>query len=224
MDGWCAVLLPDSPPGKQRIHHPAVPAGSQSTNHYRTIMKTTCMMMASLACMSSFALAQPASQTGGGGKPGVDPQPGYDTNSDGKLSEDEQKAMMQEQMAMKKFREKVMLKKYDKDGDGKLSDDEKAVAEKTKAEAMEKHKAMKMAKWDTDKDGKLSDDEKKAMHQAKSADRKTILGKYDANKDGMLDDAELDAAGKGDAAGMDDMMHDDGQPQRKGSNGPSSSE
>lgn len=187
-------------------------------------MKTTYLMIASLACMSPFALAQPASQTGGGGTPGVDPQPGYDTNSDGKLSEDEQKAMEQERKAMAKFREKVMLKKYDKDGDGKLSDDEKATAEKAKAEAMEKHKAKKLAKWDADKDGKLSDDEKKAMHQAKAGDRKTILGKYDTNKDGMLDDAELDVAAKGGDSGVDDMMHDDGQPERKGSNQPTSSE
>ncbi|RYD41677.1 MAG: hypothetical protein EOP85_12320 [Verrucomicrobiaceae bacterium] len=123
---------------------------------------------------------------------------------------------------LKKLREKVMLKKYDKDGDGKLSDDEKAAAEKAKAEAMEKHKERKLAKWDSDKDGKLSDDEKKAMRQAKSESRKTILGKYDTNKDGMLDDAELEASASDSA--MDDMMHDDGQPDRKGSNAPSSSE
>lgn len=184
-------------------------------------MKTNYLMMASLACLSSFALAQPASQTGGGGEPGVDSSPGYDTNNDGELSDAEKTAMMQEQKAMKKFREKVMLKKYDKDGDGKLSAEEQAAADKAKAEAMEKHKAKKLAKWDADKDGKLSADEKKAMHQAKAGDRKTILGKYDTDKNGMLDDAELDAAGE---SGMDDMMHDDGQPDRKGSNAPSSSE
>ena len=188
-------------------------------------MKTTRFTLAAFACLSSLTLlAQPASQTGGGGEPGVDSHPGYDTNNDGELSDAEKNAMKQEHAAMMKFREKVMLKKYDKDGDGKLSAAEEAEAEKGKAEAMEKHHAKKLAAWDTDKDGKLSDAEKTAMYKQKAADRRSILAKYDTNKDGMLDDAEIEAGAEAGDEAMDELVRGDGQPQRKGSNSPSSSE
>ena len=47
----------------------------------------------------------------------------YDKDGDGKLGEDERKAMMEDRKA-------EFIKKHDKDGDGKLSDEEKAEARK----------------------------------------------------------------------------------------------
>ena len=76
----------------------------------------------------------------------------FDKDGDGKLSEDEHKAMRD---AMQE-RYKDKWKEFDKDGDGKLSDQEK--------EAMkEARKAMWMKKFDKDGDGVLSDEERKAM-------------------------------------------------------------
>jgi hypothetical protein len=76
----------------------------------------------------------------------------FDKDGDGKLSEEERKAMRE---AMKE-RHKDKFKEFDKDGDGKLSEAER--------EAMkEARKAEWLKKYDTDGDGKLSEEERKAM-------------------------------------------------------------
>ena len=79
----------------------------------------------------------------------------FDKDGDGKLSEDERKAM-------REAAQKKMLEKYDKDKDGKLNDEErKAMREDQEA----KHKAL-LEKYDKDKDGKLSPEERKAAIDA----------------------------------------------------------
>jgi hypothetical protein len=72
----------------------------------------------------------------------------YDTDKDGKLSEEERKAAFADRMS----------KKFDKDGDGELNDEEKAAME----EAREAHKAAMLKKLDKDGDGKISEEERKA--------------------------------------------------------------
>ncbi len=76
----------------------------------------------------------------------------FDTDKDGKLSEDERKAMKEK---MEEHR-KEMLTKFDKDGDGKLNDEERE-------KAREGHHAEMIKKFDTDGDGKLSDEERAKM-------------------------------------------------------------
>ena len=80
----------------------------------------------------------------------------FDKDGDGKLSDDEKKAMHQAMGARREERHKKMLEKFDADHDGKLSDEEKE-------KAREAHKAEMLQKFDKDGDGKLSDEERAAM-------------------------------------------------------------
>lgn len=80
----------------------------------------------------------------------------FDTDKDGKLSEDERKAMHEAKEAKMAEHRKEMVTKYDADGDGKLNDEER---EKAKAE----HHALMIKKFDTDGDGKLSEEERAKM-------------------------------------------------------------
>jgi hypothetical protein len=80
----------------------------------------------------------------------------FDTDKDGKLSDDEKKAMHDAMQARMEARRKEMLAKYDADGDGKLSAEE---TEKARAD----RQAELLKKYDTDGDGKLSDEEKAKM-------------------------------------------------------------
>ncbi len=86
----------------------------------------------------------------------------FDTNKDGKLSEEERKAMRE---GMQELREKMraeMLKKYDKDGDGELSEEER----KTMKDEMEAKRKALVEKYDTNKNGKLDPEEAKAAREA----------------------------------------------------------
>jgi uncharacterized membrane protein len=76
----------------------------------------------------------------------------FDKDGDGKLSDEERKAMRE---AMQE-RNKEKFKKFDKDGDGKLSDEERKAMR-------EAHKAEWIKKFDKDGDGKLSEEERKAI-------------------------------------------------------------
>ena len=49
----------------------------------------------------------------------------YDTDGDGKLSDDERKAMKEDLRKQWDARQKEMIQKYDADGDGKLNDEER---------------------------------------------------------------------------------------------------
>lgn len=86
----------------------------------------------------------------------------FDTNKDGKLSEDERNAMRAAMQAKAEERKAAMLAKYDKDGDGKLSDDEKATLKAN----MEAKRLALIEKYDADRDGKLGPDEVKAARDA----------------------------------------------------------
>ncbi|MEO7100549.1 MAG: EF-hand domain-containing protein [Luteolibacter sp.] len=86
----------------------------------------------------------------------------FDKDGDGKLSEEEFKAMQDERKAENEKRRAEMLKKYDKDGDGKLSDEERATM---KAE-MEAKRAALLEKYDANKNGKLDPEEIKAARDA----------------------------------------------------------
>ncbi|WP_455565031.1 EF-hand domain-containing protein [Akkermansia biwaensis] len=92
----------------------------------------------------------------------------YDTDKDGKLSDEEKAAVKAEIDKRMKARRDEMMKKYDKDGDGKLSREERqsmrdgwAKAHPEAVKKMEERRAEMMKKYDKDGDGKLSDEEKK---------------------------------------------------------------
>ncbi len=86
----------------------------------------------------------------------------FDTDKDGKLSDDERKAMREEIQAMQEKRRAAILEKYDADKDGKLSDAERATLKKD----MDAKRAAILEKYDVDKDGKLSREEIKAARDA----------------------------------------------------------
>jgi hypothetical protein len=100
----------------------------------------------------------------------------YDTNHDGKLSEDELAAAHEGMLKDgfngggantergKKFRA-AMVKRFDRNGDGQLDDSEKA--------AMRKYF---LDRFDTNHDGRLDDDERAAMREQLKADAKA--GKF----------------------------------------------
>ncbi|RYD23304.1 MAG: hypothetical protein EOP88_04645 [Verrucomicrobiaceae bacterium] len=122
-------------------------------------MKTTTLLTAVvLASTAAFASAQDE-------KPKREPRQipaevlkKYDKDGDGKLSEDERKALQSD----RKAEQEKILKKYDKDGDGKLSEEERKAL---RADAEAKHKAL-LEKYDADKDGKLSESERKTAVDA----------------------------------------------------------
>jgi Ca2+-binding EF-hand superfamily protein len=106
----------------------------------------------------------------------------YDKDGDGKLNDDERKAM----------RDAFVLRRYDKDGDGKLNDEEKAAAEKGRKE-MEKRReeyAKRVKEFDKDGDGELSREERRAMYEA------IMLERYDKDGDGKLNEDEKAAMEK----------------------------
>jgi Ca2+-binding EF-hand superfamily protein len=128
-------------------------------------MKTTSLItLAALIGTSSFAAAQE--------KPNRPDRPPreipaalletFDTDKDGKLSDDERNAMRAAMKAKAEERRAAMLAKYDKDGDGKLSDDEKAMLH---ADMQAKRLAL-IEKYDADQDGKLSPAEIKTARDA----------------------------------------------------------
>jgi Ca2+-binding EF-hand superfamily protein len=120
---------------------------------------TTLITLGALIGTCTFAAAQeqPQPQRPERGQRQVSPEmlKKFDKDSDGKLSDDERKAMREANQA-------EMLKKYDKDGDGKLNDEEKKVRDDEMAAKM---KAL-TEKYDANKDGKLDREEFRAAREA----------------------------------------------------------
>ncbi len=120
-------------------------------------------------------------------RPSEDMLKKYDKDGDGKLSEDEMKAM-------REAREKEMLEKYDADKDRKLNEEER---KKMEAENPRRGGGFFqpspeiLKKYDKNGDGKLDDDERKAWRDDRE---KEMLEKYDADKDGKLSESERQTA------------------------------
>lgn len=128
-------------------------------------MKTTgWITLGALIGTCSFAVAQEKPKHPDGPRHELPPEviAGFDKDGDGKLSEQERKAMREEMKAKMDGRKAEMLKKFDTNGDGKLDETERA-AMKAEREAM--HKAL-VEKYDTNKDGKLDPEEAKAARAA----------------------------------------------------------
>ena len=108
--------------------------------------------------------ARGGGRTSGGGRAGFMEK--YDTDGDGKLSEEERNAMREA------FR-KRSIEKYDKDGDGKLSEEERRAMRKDRggvwAAATER---WRLQHFDLDGDGKLS--------EAEEAEQKEFQGQFRA--------------------------------------------
>lgn len=140
-------------------------------------MNRLCMtsLLALLAAGASAQANAPAKPAAPGAFPArvnmrADAIKEFDKDGDGKLNEEERKAMMAARMAMGEKLRMEREKKFDKDGDGKLSDEER----KAMMEAMQKRRPNAgpqfqemMKKFDKDGDGKLNEEERKAMREAR---------------------------------------------------------
>ena len=83
----------------------------------------------------------------------------YDKDGDGKLSDEERKAMREERRAEAEKMRKANLEKYDANKDGKLDQEERKKMREDRQKEM-------FAKFDKDGDGKLNEEELKAMREA----------------------------------------------------------
>jgi Ca2+-binding EF-hand superfamily protein len=125
---------------------------------------TTLITLGALVGTCTFATAQDKPKRPDGPKREVPAEmlEKFDADKDGKLSDDETKAMHEAMKARMEERKAKMLEKYDADKSGELSDTEK---EAMKADMQARHKAL-IEKYDADKDGKLSREEVKAARDA----------------------------------------------------------
>ena len=148
-------------------------------------MKTTI----TLAALLLAGVLNAAPEKGKGDRKGKPPgvRPGlpaeiikkFDTDGDGKLSDEEKKKAREAMQAAARERREAFIKQYDTDGDGKLSKEEMKAAhedmKKKHEEFVKKHdkdgdgklsKEELIAAFDTDGDGELSADERAAMREA----------------------------------------------------------
>ena len=125
----------------------------------------------------------------------------FDKDGDGKLNDEERKAMMAARHAqMEKFM-KAREKEFDKDGDGKLNDEERKAMmvelQKRRANGPQYQEMIK--RFDKDGDGKLNDEERAAMmaelqkRRANDPRFQEMLKRFDKDGDGKLNDEERKA-------------------------------
>jgi len=95
----------------------------------------------------------------------------FDKDGDGKLNEEERKAMMAARMAMGENLRKQREKQFDKDGDGQLNDEERKAMMEANRARMEEFRKAREKKFDKDGDGKLNDEERKAMREERMKTR-----------------------------------------------------
>ena len=112
----------------------------------------------------------------------------FDTDGDGKLSDEEREKIAE-------IQEAEMLEKSDQDGDGTLSVEERQAARlgmlERNAPPMGERFAEMLQKFDADGDGKLSDEERENINEIREAE---VLGKFDKDGDGTLSVEERQAA------------------------------
>jgi len=119
----------------------------------------------------------------------------WDRNRDGKVDDEEKKAMEAEGT---KWRQRMAewTQKWDADEDGKLSAEERQAAAKAMRADFEKRM---LEKWDANKDGALDDEEKTTMRESyrkQMAERmdKWLVRRHDRDGDGELNETEQAAA------------------------------
>jgi len=125
----------------------------------------------------------------------------WDTDGDGKLSEDEQAARREHfRRLVEDRRRSYELRQYDKNRNGRLDEDEVAArdaARKDREERMAEYRRQyqeRIKKYDADGDGKLDREERAAMIKAmRDQWQAKRLAKWDADGDGKLSESETQA-------------------------------
>jgi Ca2+-binding EF-hand superfamily protein len=124
----------------------------------------------------------------------------FDKDGDGKLSEDERKAMMEARKAMGDKMRLAHEKEFDKNGDGKLDDAEKAAMMEARKTMREQFMQAREKEFDKNGDGKLDDAERATMMESfkqrnpEAAGRmQEMVKRFDKDGDGKLNDDERKA-------------------------------
>jgi hypothetical protein len=86
----------------------------------------------------------------------------FDSDGDGKLSQEERREAMKARREMRGQIRQRMLEKFDANGDGKLDEEERNTAKEARKA---KHEEI-LSKYDADKDGRLSREERQAAIEA----------------------------------------------------------
>ena len=178
-------------------------------------MKSLCFI-ATLAILTSGAIAQDAPRgpgrggPGGRGAPTADMLKEFDKDGDGKLNDEERQAMMNARRAQGEKMRAEREKEFDKDGDGKLNDEERKAMMDANRERMEQFRKEREKQFDKDGDGKLNDEERAAMMAARpgrggpggpggiganrpgpdSPQFQEMIKRFDKDGDGKLNDEE----------------------------------
>ena len=119
----------------------------------------------------------------------------YDADKDGKLSEEERKAMV------KDHAERQELIRRDRNRDGRVDEQEAAAAAAERArlrgqiEQARQRQLERLQKYDTNGDGELDGEELRPMFAEMRRQRE--LRRYDSNNDGVLDEQETAARDAG---------------------------
>lgn len=108
----------------------------------------------------------------------------YDKDGDGKLSDEERRAMFADRKAAIEKQHRELEKKFDKNGDGKLDDQERAAM---RADMQKRYPAagaqineQMIKRFDKDGDGKLSEEERQAMRETLAAERQKFFAMRNA--------------------------------------------
>ena len=105
----------------------------------------------------------------------------YDKDGDGKLSDPERAAMLEDRKAAFEKQRKAMEKEFDKNGDGVLDEQERTAlrAEMQKRRprplAAQHFQEQMLKRYDKDGDGKLSPEERKAMQDEQAQRRQKMM-------------------------------------------------
>jgi len=148
-----------------------------------------------LLCLPLSLISKPEGVKEGAKKSGGFPSRGeimkkFDTNNDGKLSEEERSILRQEMGGRAGGLPPLVAQKFDKDGDGKLNDEERASLRKEMITKGRKLPPPILGRFDKDGDGQISDEERTSLKKAWEDRKKTILEKFDADGDGRLNPEE----------------------------------
>ena len=151
----------------------------------------------------------------------------FDTNKDGKLSEEERKNLRNEISGARTGIPPLLAKKFDKDGDGKLSEEERAEFRKDLASKGRRLPPHLMEHFDTNGDGELSDEERSGARQAWEDRKQEMLKKFDADGDGTLNveerreaikQAKLNPGKEANKTNLEEGSKQDSKGNKKGGN------
>lgn len=117
----------------------------------------------------------------------------YDTNGDGKLSEEEREAARQAFQARGSSDRQLLMRRFDADGDGQLNETERENARAEIRRVREQISAKIVPQYDLDGNGELDNEERQAAAPAYRAEIERIrtIATLDVDGSGQVEEDEL---------------------------------